>query len=270
MKGAVPMPDDMPDLPDERYVALARSHTTHAAQEARAQAKPYWRDPARWGRDVFIGGLAVFALLGYFSTQATHHDNEKLTQQVGVLAQQVRGLGATPSVSPSASEGPAGKQGPGPSNAQIAAAVEDYCALREGCAGVPSRAQVALAVQAFCAAGACKGPSGRPGAAGASGARGAAGASGASGAPGSGPTSDQVASAVAAYCAAHGDCTGPAGPKGDTGASGAAGAAGASGRGIASIDCSGIPAETLTIHYDDGTSETVSCNKAEPSGAPTS
>lgn len=185
------------------------------------------------------------------------------------LYSQAVTAGASPVTTPpgappaTAVPGSVGPRGPGPTDAQIAYAVAAYCTAHDGCTGIPSPAQVRAAVSAFCATGVCRGaagPTGASGQPGPSGSPGPTGAAGASGSPGPGPTDDQVSAAVNAYCAAHGDCTGPAGPKGDTGASGIPG------RGIASIDCTGLPVETLTIHYDDGTSQTVSCSKTVPTG----
>lgn len=92
------------------------------------------------------------------------------------------------------------------------------------------------------------------------------GATGATGDPGRPPTPEEVAAAVDSYCANRpdGDCVGPAGPAGATGATGPAGPAG---RGIASIECASTSGqEQLTIHYDDGTSETVACEQSTTSG----
>ena len=171
--------------------------------------------------------------------------------------------GAPPASKVSAEAGPRGSRGPGPSTAQIEDAVTSYCAVHFGCVGTPSRAQVAAAVRAYCAAGACRGKTGT----GATGAAGPSGAAGASGQPGRPPTTEEIADAVLAYCAGHGECTGPAGPKGDTGSAGATGAAG---RGIASIDCTGLGIDQLTVHYDDNTTQTIPCDVPTPSGAPTS
>jgi hypothetical protein len=113
-----------------------------------------------------------------------------------------------------------GERGPGPTVAQIDAAVSGYCAARNDCIGTPSAEQVAAAVRAFCSAGACRG--GR-GAAGVSGLAGRPGESGAAGGTGPAPSDQEIADAVTAYCAAHGDCTGPAGPKGDVGDQGSTG-----------------------------------------------
>lgn len=111
-------------------------------------------------------------------------------------------------------QGPAGEPGPGPTEEQIAQAVEDFCA-EDVCRGSngapgpgPTEEQVAEAVAEFCSEGACDGPAGEPGPAGPVG---HAGDTGAQGEPG-----------------ATGDA-GPAGPAGDTGPAGADGAPGADG-----------------------------------------
>jgi hypothetical protein len=181
-------------------------------------------------------------------------------QAIEALASQVRDLGGTPVVSPTplptAVTGAAGPPGPGPTDAQIALAVGAYCDTHGDCKGTPSRTEVAAAVKAFCASGVCDGSRGPSG---------ASGQPGATGAQGPGPTDAQIADAVAAYCSAHNQCTGPAGPSGPPGPSGASGEPG---RGILSIDCQGPPFDTFVIHYDDGTTETVECSEA-PAPTPT-
>lgn len=203
-----------------------------------------------WGR---VSNLEATA-------RSDHTTVSDANSAVRALASQVRNLGGTPVVTPKTITGP---PGPGPSNAEIALAVANYCAQHENCTGTPSPSQVFAAVKAYCSAGAvCRGSKGSPGprgprGTGAPGAVGPSGASGAPGAPGPGPTDQQIASAVAAYCDAHGGCTGPAGPKGDTGV------------GISSIDCEGPSADSFVIHYTDGTEETVQCSPHLPVPAPT-
>lgn len=198
-------------------------------------ARPWWRH--KWVWVATVAALVIIACVMVLALVATsaQGDARSATDAVAALAQQVRDLGGTPVIEPSqvpGPTGPAGAQGPGPTDAQVAAAVSLFCASHSNCTGTPSQAQVAAAVRAYCTDGACTGPKGSAGSSGVAGAAGAAGATGqagAGGAQGPGPTSDEVAAAVAAYCSAHGDCTGPAGqqgsagPRGDTGASGAAG-----------------------------------------------
>lgn len=73
------------------------------------------------------------------------------------------------------------------------------------------------------------GTQGPPGIQGVPGARGEQGAPGTPGARGPAPTAAELAAAVADYCAANGDCRGPAGAAGAPGATGPTGASGAPG-----------------------------------------
>ncbi|NUO59010.1 MAG: collagen-like protein [Hamadaea sp.] len=144
-------------------------------------------------------------------------------------------------------KGDTGAAGPAPTQAQVVAAVQAYCAANGGCRGAAgasiTQAQAIAAVATYCSSGTCKGPTGATGAQGVAGQEGAAGAAGADGKNGAdstvpgpqgpagaegpagpagpGPTQAQINEAVTAYCSAAADrCTGPAGPKGDTGAAG--------------------------------------------------
>lgn len=96
------------------------------------------------------------------------------------------------------------------------------------------------------------------------------GPQGVPGEPGRPPTTEEVAAALDAYCAARpdGDCVGAQGP---AGAAGATGPAGPAGRGIASIECEAttVGQVQLTVRYDDGTTQTVDCTApAEPPPEP--
>ncbi|HEY9353418.1 MAG TPA: hypothetical protein VIP28_09220 [Nocardioides sp.] len=138
------------------------------------------------------------------------------------LKEQVKRLGGKPVAEPG--EPPAGPQGPGPSALQVKAAVADYCTA-DRCKPTVSRSQVAAAVADYCSGGLCRGKDGTnggPGTEGTDGADGANGANGTDGAPGPGPTDEQIAAAVEAYCA-DGKCRGDKGEKGDTGDAGPAG-----------------------------------------------
>lgn len=146
-----------------------------------------------------------------------------------VIVKQVVGSPGVPGLNglPGApgSAGVPGATGPGPSSAQVAAAVAAYCTGGR-CAGKgPTAAQVAAAVSAYCSKRTdCTGPSGS---------RGEQGIEGKQGPP---PTGDQVASAVAQYC---GQETKPC--RGDDGADstvpGPVGPSGGPGRGISSVSC---------------------------------
>lgn len=121
------------------------------------------------------------------------------------LAEQVRSLGQTPVVEPDrlrSAQGERGRRGPGPTQAQVAAAVAAYCAGGE-CAGPgPTPEQVAAAVEAYCADDRCRGEQGDEGQA------------------AEGPSPDDIADAVAAYCAQRDQCRGPRGEQGAVGAEG--------------------------------------------------
>lgn len=175
------------------------------------------------------------------------------------------GVPGTPG--PAGGRGDAGQAGAAVTGEQVAAAVADYCGLGR-CAAPPSPLVVQGAVATYCADGRCDGDPGDPG---------RDGQAGDPGAPGPGPTAEQVAAAVADYCAVDGRCQGPpgdpgpAGPAGPPGADSAVpgpqgapgdpGAPGADGRGITAIACDGPPVE-LTITYTDGATQTVACDPA--------
>lgn len=116
---------------------------------------------------------------------------------------------------PVGSPGPAG---PPPSPDQVRNAVDAYLIAHPPEGGKPpTDGQVAAAVAMYCSSGACRGSDGATGAAGPAG-QSITGPQGATGPAGPGPADDQVAGAVAAFCAAHAGCvgatgaTGPAGP----------------------------------------------------------
>jgi len=126
--------------------------------------------------------------------------NSALASGVSQLRSQVRQLGGTPAVPPpqviiSGLPGATGQQGPGPSDAQIAAAVAAYL-VAHPVPGV-SAEQVAAAVKAQLLA------SPPP-----------------SGPAGPGPSDQQIADAVASYMAANPAPSGPAGKDGSNGADG--------------------------------------------------
>lgn len=151
-------------------------------------------------------------------------NQDRLAQGFAVLQGQVETLGGEPAVeleegdmgpTPVEVPGPQGPQGPGPSDDQIAVAVERYCAAN-GCMGpagpAPSALQVAEAVASYCdARGECRGDAGTAG---------TPGETGATGPQGPGPTDGQIATAVESYCSAHDGCRGPAGTDGQQGETG--------------------------------------------------
>jgi len=110
-----------------------------------------------------------------------------------------------PQPSPGAT-GPAGPQGPGPTAAQVEAAVAIYCA-DQGKPCRPTMAQVAQALADYCAQTDCVGDDG------------ANGVDGQNGEPGRPPTADEIFAALVAYCEIqpNGTCVGPAGKDGANG-----------------------------------------------------
>lgn len=224
-----------------------------------------------------VVAAAAYAVLWVHSS-ANAHDavvaRSQAAEANGVaraLASQVRQLGGVPVGTPSGVVGPRGSRGPGPSDAQVQANVRAVCSATPGLCQQPvSLARLQHAVSACFAANACPAP--KRGRRGPSGASGASGATGATGAQGPAPSADQIADGWLTYCSAHNGCAGPAGPKGDTGAQGAKGDQGdqgPAGTGIASIDCTGLGIDQLTVHLTDGTTQTVPCNATTtPSGAP--
>lgn len=147
--------------------------------------------------------------------------------------------------------GPAGAQGPPPSDEQVLRAVTSFCTDTGACRGSDGRsvtaAQVAAAVASYCNAnGECRGPTGSSGVDGIDGVDGADGATGPQGPP---PTAEQIAAAVDAYCGG-GACQGPAGPKGEPGAPGTI---------ITSFECTETDAGVmLTLSFSDNPSQSVS------------
>lgn len=177
-----------------------------------------------------IGLIAALALDGVREMAAdleqTKTDNAKINAELVdqkedsiALGEQVKRLGGKPVVDPPATP-TQGERGPGPTAAQVQAAVADYCA-GDRCKPTVSRSQVAAAVADYCAGGLCQGKDGTNGGPGTDGTDGANGADGTDGAPGPGPTDEQIAAAVAAYCT-DGKCRGEKGDsvKGDTGDTG--------------------------------------------------
>lgn len=171
------------------------------------------------------------------------------------------------SVSPS--PGPAGDvgdQGPGPSNAQVALAVANFCSGNNCDGPGPSATQVAQAVTLFCNAnGECRGPEGAPGAPGqnatgapgpsgvpgadATGAPGAPGAAGPDGPQGPPPTDQQVADAVNNFCSTRNNCQGPEGPQGPQGPPGVVDV-------VTDASCNpglGLVIDSVNASYDQGT-----------------
>lgn len=98
--------------------------------------------------------------------------------------------------------GPFGPPGPGPTDEQIDAAVNRFCAAHP-CGQPPTAAQVTEAIRQCAMRGECQGPAGE---------RGESGRDGADGAPGADAppvTDEQIDARVAAYCSDRNQCAGP-------------------------------------------------------------
>lgn len=160
----------------------------------------------RWRRGdgmAVVGALLLGVVLAWIvlSVQAMGHDLRTERARGDALAAQVEGLGATPVVGPSGSQGEPGASVTGPA----------------GLPGVtgPSGAP---------------GPSGSPGAPGRTGSSGVAGASGSPGAPGAVGATGPVGPAGPPGVGIQGEpgATGPQGERGEKGDTGATGPAGSS------------------------------------------
>lgn len=156
--------------------------------------------------------------------------------------------------------GPTGEQGqpgPGPSTAQVRAAINVYCSSGVCNGDRPTAAQVSNAVAAYCdERGDC------------------AGMNGSDGNDGPGPSAAQIASAVSEFCAARDNCQGPQGATGDTGSRGEQGAQGPSGVVATTVDPScdsqdGQYISSVRLVYDADTSTlSVVCSKQTDSTLP--
>ncbi len=125
-----------------------------------------------------------------------------------------------PEPGPSGATGP---QGPGPTRAQVREAVEGMFATGEfdGEDGrPPTDAEIDAAVERYCAADTCDGEDGTDGV------DGVDGVDGTNGEPGPPPTTEQIGIALAAYCANQpgGSCEGATGEDGSDGEDGTDGA----------------------------------------------
>jgi len=149
------------------------------------------------------------------------HLEEISQQQKAALAKANRRLvklGGQPVQGP---QGIQGAPGPGPTAEAVGAAVARWCTTEGLTLCRPTQAQVTLAVAQNCNQdGQCQGPQGPRGPRGLPGIDGTDGTNGIDGLPGdAGPpgpplTAEQLADAVADYCALHGGCEGPAGADG--------------------------------------------------------
>lgn len=225
---------------------LQRSVVGPAAADARNQPAHRRLGVAGAAIAVGISGLALLLLLTYLDgrdREATLNAKvASITSQQAAdanaadrLAKQVRALGAVPVVKPPPPGPPSAAPNAAPSQQAIDDAVASYLSVHPPPAGQSATpAMVAVAVAAYLTA---NPPTpGRPPtpdeisaaassyiAAHAAMFQGSAGQSGHDGKPGADATDAQVAAAVAAYCSAHGDCTGAAGQSGHDGKDGAQG-----------------------------------------------
>lgn len=198
----------------------------------RGLARPAWLHRPHWTRlewTVWLSfatmAIAVFgAVIALTALHAANHRADQKQAQAnaavgaatsanaslskaGLPTIQVPTSAAAPTatVTVTGAQGANGSTGPGPSDAQVAAAVESYCSSHL-CSTPPSSSDVASAVAAYCAAhSSCQG------------------ATGAKGDAGQNASTDQIAAAVQNYCSANNGCQGPTGPQGDPGPGGATG-----------------------------------------------
>jgi hypothetical protein len=252
-------------------------------------------------RRIYIAGAAVvagilgLAVLWWAQNQEIGQlraDGNTTAVQAQQLADQVRSLGGTPVVEP-ATPGPQGPQGPsgqigatgpGPTDAQIDAAVTRYLAAHPPAPGQSATpAMVATAVAQFLAAnppapgrpptaqeiiaatttylaahtGDFRGPAG------------AAGSNGQNGQNGKDATDAQVSAAVDAYCTAHNACTGPAGGTGKPGKPGDQGQQGVSVTDVAfARDSSGKCQVVVTLHDPAAGTDTTVTHSAGDAACP--
>jgi hypothetical protein len=135
--------------------------------------------------------------------QSLRQDSQNLRRDGQALADQVRGLGATPVVTPQpgavGARGPAGSAGQPVTQAQVAAAVSEYLSAHPPPRGrPPTMAELLTAVTGYLQE--------HPPAAGPSGATGQDGTNGRDGVDGKDgppPTAEQIRAAVEEYLAAH-------------------------------------------------------------------
>jgi len=230
---------------------VQQAATEDAIQHAVEQEPGHTRREARqvWGLyAAFVALACAITVIGLILWH-TADDQSKTKHLLGIANARIVALGGTPVAGPAGAIGPAG---PPPSLSEVEDAVSRYC-TQVSCGIPPSAGQVAQAVSTFCDVHAqCTGPGGKAGRNGNNGLNGHNGASGATGAEGPGPTSDQVAAAVASYCAAHNQCQGPPGPTGATGPGGPSGSNGADGQ------------PPLSWTYDDHMGMTHTCTRDTP------
>lgn len=168
-----------------------------------------------WPLTIAVLGFAIVAVFVFLLSLIGDQHDQSQRQQTAIDAlagglstaeTQLKQHGIKPSVPPPSAivsdaagpSGPAGVQGPGPSQAQVNAAVDSYLAANPPSGSVPA-GEIQTDVTAYLVAHPVQGQT---------------------------PSDAQVATAVAAYLAIHPP---PSGPSGPTGAAGAAGSPGAPG-----------------------------------------
>lgn len=186
---------------------------------SRIQNRTIW---GLFGALVIVALIAVFGLLSANNArrdaQNTASDNHGLHSQVSALANQVKGLGATPVTGPSGQAGPTGAAGQNATDAQVQAAVAEYLTLHPVASPRIDYTQLRAYVVTYLAD--------HPAPSGASGTNGSNGTNGTNGKDGQNATDAQVASAVSAYLMANPPSPGPTGATGPAGQNGSNGADG--------------------------------------------
>lgn len=192
--------------------------TLASALEAEQQAAvEEGREPAGPSAEELIGNLDI---------------DQRVADQVAEVIDDLGGIRGPP--------GPAGAEGPPPSQESVRVAVSLYCSVDDRCRGArgrqgqpgeqgvsgpaPTPEQVAEAVATFCSEDSCVGPEGPQGPGPSEGQIVSAvltfcnenDCMGPQGPRGPGPTETQVREAVARFCA-DGACVGPRGPQGERG-----------------------------------------------------
>lgn len=206
----------------------------------------------------YVSNERVTALKSTLATTRTADaaEYDSVLSKAERLQQQLKDAGKTPAVTL-----PAPKAVPGVPGARGAAGVS---VVGASCTG--SGLEMFYSDGSSENAGQCVGAPGEAG---------KTGATGVAGADGQNATSAQIGAAVAVYCAANGNCQGPAGAEGTNGTNGtngSDGAAGKDGTGISGVSC---VAETdgstaFRFTFTDGTSQDVAGPCTPPTTSPTS
>lgn len=197
--------DQRPTEPDIHGNAVRATNHAHVG---------WWTVPRAVAVALFAVALVavlVFVVYGYGQITELRVQQADAARAAQALSGQVVALGAkpvtsapTPVTGPAGASGAAGPQGPGPSQAQISAAVDSYFDAHPLPAGqLPPVSEVAGLVSSYLTA--------NPPA------------------PGKDATPAEIASAVVSYCTANDGCSGPQGEQGIPGKDGATGPPGPQG-----------------------------------------